>query len=368
MSRSATSVGAEDGRHEMNDHRTPDQLVTGTEPGEPVRGWGMPWPGAEVAVTAEAAGCRAFCAGEFANRNAYVSTTEMALSTSSAMIGPGVAYAFTRSPFVHASALRQLSDLAPGRVFLGLGSGTRRMNRDWFAVDADRPLGRMADLIAAIKAYLAAPDMTPVRHAGEFYPIDADIRAPVLGPLDVPVVVGAFNRGMARVAGRVGDGVIGHGLFTDRWWAETIEPNLAAGAESVGRDASCLQRWGWVITSVDDDDPARAERDARLMIAFYLTVKTYDTLVELHGWEGAVAEIRRCFAGRDIDGMAAAVPDAMLDSIAVHGTVSEARDRLAERRNLPALRFHSPPSFMVSARRKSRYAASIIELMKELRT
>lgn len=336
-----------------------------SEAPEPVRGWGMPWPGADVARDAEAAGCRAFCAGEFANRNAYVTATEMALSTSTALVGPGVAYAFTRSPFVHASALRQLSDLAPGRVFLGLGSGTRRMNADWFSVDADRPLGRMADLIGAIKAYLAAPNMTPVRHEGEFYPIDADIRAPVLGPLHVPVVVGAFNEGMARVAGRVADGVIGHGLFTDRWWEETVEPNLAVGAERSGRDVSSLQRWGWVITSVDDDDPARAERDARLMVAFYLTVKTYDTLVDLHGWQEPVAVIRDAFGRRDIDAMAAAVPAEMLDAIALHGSLDDARGQLAARRRLPGLRFHSPPSFMVGDRRRAAYSSSIIELLKE---
>ena len=109
--------------------------------------------------------------------------------------------------------------------------------------------------------------MKPVKYDGEFYPIDAAIMAPVLGPIDVPIVLGAFNEGMLQVAGRVADGIIGHGLFTDRWWNETIDPNLAAGAANAGRDPAGLRRWGWVITSVDDDDPARAERDARLMIA-----------------------------------------------------------------------------------------------------
>ena len=325
----------------------------------------MPWPGAEIAAQAEAARCRAFCAGEFANRNAYVTATEMALSTTSALVGPGIAYAFARSPFVHASAARQLSELAPGRVFLGLGSGTRRMNSDWFAVPADRPLGRMADMVGAIKAYLDAPDMTPIHHEGEFYPIDADIRAPVLGAIEVPVVVGAFNEGMVRTAGRVADGIIGHGVFTDRWWQETIEPNLAIGAEASGRDVAALKRWGWVITAVNDADPARAERDARLMIAFYLTVKTYDTLVELHGWQDDVAAIRHAFGSRDIDGMAAAVPADMLGAIAIHGTLAEARDRITARQCLPELRFHSPPSFMVSDRRKATYSSAIVELLQD---
>ena len=71
--------------------------------------------------------------------SAYVTATEMAHATSTAMIGPGIAYAFARSPFVHAASVRHLSKHAGGRVFLGLGAGTPRMNRDWFGVDADHP-------------------------------------------------------------------------------------------------------------------------------------------------------------------------------------------------------------------------------------
>lgn len=325
--------------------------------------WGMRWPGPDVGRRAEAAGCGAFCTGEFADGNAYVSLAEMAANTTTARVGTGVAYAFARSPFVHASALRHADKLAPGRIFGGLGAGTKRMNEDWFGVPADRPLGRMADLVGALRAFLDAPNGKPIRHEGEFYDIDATIAAPVLGPLEVPVVLGAFNQGMLKVAGRVADGIIGHGLFTDRWWDETVDPKLAEGAAAAGRDLADLHRWGWVITSVDDDDPARAERDARLMIGFYVTVKTYDSLTSLHGWDEGVAGVREAFRARDFDAMAAAVPTDMLDAIAVYGTTAEARDRLAARRRLPDLRFHSTPSFLVSPRRNAAYAEAIIDLL-----
>jgi 5,10-methylenetetrahydromethanopterin reductase len=257
--------------------------------------WGMPWPGPALAAQAEAAGARAFCSGEFADLNAYVTTTEMAHNTSTAMVGPGIAYAFARSPFVHAAAVRHLFRASAGRVFLGLGAGTSRMNRDWFGVDSVHPAPRMGELIEVISAFLNAENGESVQYRGEFYSIDADIRAPVLGRLDVPILVGAFNKVMVQTAGRVADGVLGHGLFTDRWWTELVEPALARGAESSGRDAADLRRWGWVITAVDDDDPQLAIREAKLQIAFYLTVRTYDSLVELHGWQDEVAAIRAAF-------------------------------------------------------------------------
>jgi 5,10-methylenetetrahydromethanopterin reductase len=327
--------------------------------------WGLPWPGPALAAQAETAGAQAFCAGEFADLNAYVTAAEMALGTASAKIGPGIAYAFARSPFVHASAVRHLSALAPGRVFLGLGSGTSRMNKDWFGVDAAHPAPRMAELVEAIRAFLHAENGERIRYEGRFYTIDADIRAPVFGRLEVPILIGAFNKIMVRTVGRVADGVLGHGLFTDRWWTEVIEPELARGAESSGRNAAGLHRWGWLITAIDNDDPARAVRDARLQIAFYLTVKTYDSLVELHGWTDEVARIRSAFRSAHPETIADHVSDDMLWSIAICGSDEQARDMLAARKRLPDMAFASPPSFLVGRRRRAGYGAAATRVLSQ---
>jgi alkanesulfonate monooxygenase SsuD/methylene tetrahydromethanopterin reductase-like flavin-dependent oxidoreductase (luciferase family) len=322
--------------------------------------WGLPWPGTNNAATAEAAGFTAFCTGEFSDLNAYVTSTEMARDTAQAMVGPGIAYAFARSPFVHASAARQLSRIAPGRVFLGLGAGTARMNRDWFGIDAEHPAPRMAELIEVIRAFLVAENGEAVRYEGKYYSINADIRAPVFGRLEVPILIGAFNRIMLRTAGRVADGVLGHGVFTDRWWDEVVNPELARGALQTGRDPASLKRWGWVITAIDDADPERAIREARMQIAFYLTVKTYDSLVEAHGWQDQVAAIRQAFRSARPDTTADHVTDEMLRAIAICGDTSQAREMLANRLHLPDVAFLSPPSFLVGRRRRSEYDAAAI--------
>jgi 5,10-methylenetetrahydromethanopterin reductase len=328
--------------------------------------WGLPWPGAERAGHAEQAGASAFCSGEFADLNAYVTSTEMAHATTSARVGPGIAYAFARSPFVHASAARHLCRIAPDRVFLGLGAGTGRMNRDWFGVDSSHPAPRLAELIQATRAFLHAENGDRIKFSGDYYTIDADIRAPIFGRLDVPILVGAFNRVMLRTTGRHADGVLGHGVFTDRWWDEVVDPELEAGAARAGRDASTLRRWGWVITAIDDEDPQRAVADAKLQIAFYLTVKTYDSLVELHGWHDEVAAIRSAFRSGNPKSMADYVTDEMLNSIAVCGDSTHAAEMLAARKRLPQTAFFAPPAFLVSPRRKSAYDAAAIGLAAQL--
>ncbi|OFB37160.1 5,10-methylene tetrahydromethanopterin reductase [Mycolicibacterium sp. (ex Dasyatis americana)] len=324
--------------------------------------WGLPWPGPAQAAKAEAAGATAFCAGEFSDLNAYVTCAEMATSSSTAMVGPGIAYAFARSPFIHASAVRHLNQVAPGRVFLGLGSGTARMNRDWFGVDASKPAARMGELVEAIRAFLRAENGESIIYEGDYYRIKAEIMAPVLGRLDVPIFIGAFNKGMLRVAGRTADGVLGHGIFTDRWWSEMVDPEVAHGAQAAGRDPAEIRNWGWVITAVDDDDPQRAIRDARQQIAFYLTVRTYDSLVEMHGWQDEVESIRRAFRSGQADRIGDFVSDDMLWSIAICGETAQAREMLHARTRLPETGFLATPSFLVSRRRRARYDASATAL------
>ncbi|MGV0791181.1 LLM class flavin-dependent oxidoreductase [Mycolicibacterium sp. XJ1819] len=326
--------------------------------------WGMPWPGPERAAQAEAGGAAAFCSGEFADLNGYITCAQMA-AASNVMLGPGIVYAFARSPFVHAASVRHLDKLAPGRVFLGLGAGTPRMNTDWFGVDASQPARRMAELVEAVRALLHAENGERVSYSGDFYRVEADIRAPVLGRLEVPILIGAFNRVMLRTAGASADGVLGHGLFTDRWWDETVDPALARGAATSGRDPASLKRWGWLITAIDDDDPDRAVREARLQIAFYLTVRTYDSLVELHGWQDQVAAIRAAFRGGRPDTIADHVTDEMLWAIAVCGDTAQAGEMFAARTRLPQTAFLAPPSFLVGRRRRAEYDSAAIRFAEQ---
>jgi hypothetical protein len=322
--------------------------------------FGLPWPGATVGAEAEAAGATAFVTGEFADHDPYLSLADMVGGTESAQCGTGIAYAFARTPFAHATALRQLSRTGgKDRLFAGLGSGAFRINRDWFSVTADRPVARTGETVQALRAYLHAENGERVVFKGEFYEIDAMIQAPIMGKLDIPILIGGFNRRMVAEAARVADGVIGHGLFTSRWWDEVVRPNSGDGLEH-----------GWVITAINDDEPERAILDARRMVGFYLTVKTYDPYVEHHGWQQPVAELRAAFAKGDMEGLAAAVTDEILEAVTICGTTEQARQMLAARAGgLPRdIAFFSPPSFLVGHRRVEAYARASLALIKEMPT
>lgn len=326
--------------------------------------FGLPWPGADVAREAEQAGATAFCTGDFVDHESYTTLAEMVEVTESALVGPAIAYAFARTPYAHAAAMRSLHRKAPGRLFLGLGSAAARINRDWFGVPPDRPLARMAEVVEVVRAWLHVENGEKVQFSGEFYDIDADVRAPILGRLDIPVLVAGFNKGMAGVGGRVADGVIGHGLFTDRWWNEVVRPAVEKGAGDAGKTERPIEQ-GWIMTAVDDASPERAVEDVRKMIGFYLTVKTYDPYVEFHGWEAQTEALRAAFRKGDTDAMAAAVTDDMVEQIAVVGTTETAREMLRKRvGSLPRdVGYFAPPSFLVGHRRREAYARSCLGLL-----
>jgi alkanesulfonate monooxygenase SsuD/methylene tetrahydromethanopterin reductase-like flavin-dependent oxidoreductase (luciferase family) len=327
--------------------------------------FGIPWVGPEVAREAEAAGVSAFCTGDFVDHEAYVSLAEMTASTQHALVGTAIAYAFARTPYAHAAAVRQLARSAPGRLFLGLGSGAYRINRDWLGTDPTDPVGRLVDCVGAIRAWLHAENGEQVRHEGAHYRVDADVQAPVLGRVEVPILMAAFNRRMAAAAGGTADGVIGHGLFTTNWWNEVVRPATAAGATSANREPDTLIEHGWVITAIDDAAPERAINDARRMIGFYLTVKTYDPYVAHHGWTAEVAAIRTAFAAGDTDRMAAAVTDEMLGQIALCGTTDDAIAGLVARAGgLPRdVAYFSTPTFQVGFRQRQAYARNSFALV-----
>src|SRR4030065_167399 len=62
----------------------------------------------------------------------------------------------TPTPLLHASAARDPDELSGGRMVLGLGSGTRRMNEDWYAVPFSAPAARMQELVLLLRAAFRA--------------------------------------------------------------------------------------------------------------------------------------------------------------------------------------------------------------------
>src|SRR5512134_3426389 len=145
-----------------------------------------------LGVRAERAGFDGVYTIEFFNRHGYVPLAAIAAQTSRIRIGTAIANAFTRTPLLHASAAMDLDELSGGRMVLGLGSATRRMNEDWYDVRFSAPAARMRELVQCLRATFRAQRGGGFRWEGRFWKLNVPIYArPAAARDDIPIWVAA---------------------------------------------------------------------------------------------------------------------------------------------------------------------------------
>jgi alkanesulfonate monooxygenase SsuD/methylene tetrahydromethanopterin reductase-like flavin-dependent oxidoreductase (luciferase family) len=275
---------------------------------------------AEAARLAEEAGFESVWATEFYDRSATVALAAMAQATRHIELGSAIAYAFGRTPVVLAAEARDLDELSGGRLTLGLGTGTRRMQQDWHGLDGEHPAGRMEELVPLLRRLWRLHE-GPVEHEGRFYRLDVKPTAPPRPPVreEIPVYMAGVNRRMIEAAGKVADGLVGHPLFTPEYVRQVARRALSGAPIA-----------GYITTSVSEDRD-QARRDAASIIAFNSTVKTYRAVHAVSGFEEQAAAVREAWSRGDFEGMAASVTEQMIDAIALAGTPDEVRARFEER-------------------------------------
>jgi len=312
---------------------------------------GSPRADVELARRAEDAGFHAVFSVEFFNRHAYVPLGAIAGATRRVRIGTAIANAFTRAPLLHASAAMDLDELSGGRMILGLGSATRRMNEDWYGVPFSQPAPRMRELVELLRAAFAAAGGGGLRFEGRFH----RVRVPLYGRpgavrASIPIWVAAVNRGMIAAAGAVADALVGHPIATRRWHREVTLPGLRAAEEDAGRSPGACRLAPYVLASVQERRED-AVRDAKAQIGFYYTTELYHGILELHGLRDVGRACRAAFRRGDFGALADAVPDSLVDEIAIACTPDEARERLQAWRGLTRDPLLYPPSVGVPPER-----------------
>jgi coenzyme F420-dependent glucose-6-phosphate dehydrogenase len=175
-----------------------------------------------------------------------------AATTSSILLGTSVLTPTMRyHPAIVAQAFATLGCLAPGRVFLGVGTG-EAMNET--PITGGEFPGRkerrqkMAEAIDVIKRLWGEER---VDYDGQFYKLRrATIYDRPAQP--VPIYVAASGPLAAKLAGRVGDGFICTSGKDPQLYVDLLG-NVRDGAEKAGRDPDAIRRMIEVKVSYDRD-------------------------------------------------------------------------------------------------------------------
>ncbi len=207
----------------------------------------------------------------------------------------------------------------------------KRVNENRFSVKFEHPAPKLKEYAQAMRVVWAANRGDDVVHEGRFYtvtqPVFGGKREPA--PNDVPVYFAAVGPVMARTCGEVADGLLGHPLASVRYLEEVIRPAIAEGAERAGRRPEDCNLTASPLISISDDVDA-ARREVKLQIAFYSTTRSYSGILERHGKESIVPDLREAFGNKDKEKMIDLIDDELCDAIAAAGTKEEVRDRVRE--------------------------------------
>ena len=314
-------------------------------------------------LRAEAAGIECVWAPELF-RAASTQAAYLAAKTERIDVGTGITWAFTRSPFIHAITALDIDEMSGGRFRLGLGSGVKRLNETWHNADYGRPAPHLREAIEATRLIMRqASKGEPIRYEGNYYDIDIKgwIRPhPPVRETSPPIYVAALQAGMSRMAGDVGDGLIGHPIQSLQWIDEVIVPAFEKGLGRSGRQRSDFDYLPTVCCAIDDDE-GRAIEMARRTISFYATVRTYMPLWELHGFaDNAVAAGDACRRG-DLAAVPAAISDEMVETYCAAGPLDKVRARVEATAERADGLFLTPPTYFISPQELSEFQNRIID-------
>lgn len=284
--------------------------------------WGMTVPLSGIPLSEHAAvfaalgdaGFTDLWSSEVAGSDAFTPLTLAAALAPRFRLGTAIAPVFTRGPGLLAMTAAALADIAPGRFQLGIGASSPVVVGDWNAAEFTEPFQRSRDMLRFLRAALAGElvDKQFETFAVRRFRLE---RPPAVPP---QILLAALRPGMLRLAAAEADGVILN------WLSPADVTTALAELKTDKPDFDVAAR----IFVCPTDDAGHARRVGRRMIAAYLTVPAY---AEFHRWLGrgdTLTPMWQAWSSGDRKAALAAIPDAVVDDLIVHGTPDECRAKV----------------------------------------
>jgi len=289
---------------------------------------GRPHDVATLAREAEAAGLDSVWVSETWGSDAVVLATAVATSTTRIGVGTAVLQMPARTPATTAMSALTLDHLSGGRFRLGLGVSGPQVVEGWHGVPYGKPLERTREYVEVVRAALRREG--PLTHDGDVYPLPLPggqgkplkMNVRPLRP-DVPVYLAAMGPRNVALAMEIADG-----------WLPLFFAPEHVGAFDLPALPDGFDVAPMVPVAIGED--LAAMRDAvRPQIALYVGAfgsrerNFYKDLVVRFGFDAEARAIQdAALDGRMTDAVGA-VPDALVDAVALVGPVERVRDRLA---------------------------------------
>gem|GEM_PF-2970 len=258
-------------------------------------------------------------------------------------LGTAIMQMPARTPAMTAMTAMTLDQLSGGRMLLGLGLSGPQVVEGWHGQPYGKPLGRTREYVSIVRRIFARE--TPLVHEGKHYQIpysgpDATglgkpLKSILHGRADIPIYLAAIGPKNVTLAAEIADGWLPI-FFSPTHYDETYKARVEAGFAKAGVDKGYADfDIAPSVPVVLSDDVDAARNAIKPFLALYVGgmgakgKNFYFDLVSRYGFDDAAAAIQDLYlAGRKQEATAA-VPDELVDLIALCGPKERIAERLA---------------------------------------
>ena len=250
-------------------------------------------------------------------------------------LGTGILQMPARTPAMAAMTAATLDMLSGGRVLLGLGLSGPQVVEGWHGQPYGKPLQRTREYVEILRSIWARKE--PLNYQGQEYHIPIEGGTGLGKPLKltlhplrprIPIYLAAIGPKNVELAGEIADGWLP--VFYSPQREETFLGPLEAGLAR--RQAEEPFDIAPNVTVVVGDDVDACRNMVKPMLALYVGgmgargKNFYHDLVSRYGYAEAANEIQDLYLGGKKLAAADAVPDALVDEVALCGP----KERIAE--------------------------------------
>jgi F420-dependent oxidoreductase-like protein len=298
-------------------------------------------PFMDLVLEAERLGYSSVWCGEIYGTDSVTPVTWVLARTTRINAGTGIMQMPARTPACAAGTAMTLQLLSGNRFLCGVGPSGPQVVEGWHGVPYGKPLARTREYIEIIRKIIARE--APLEYESEHYQIP--YRGPGSTGLGKPLksilharpgmkfYTASFTPGGLVMSGEVADGTLP--IFMSPEKADRIAQPILAGMKKAGKpeDLSLFDIAPYTKIRVGND--LAACRDAlRPELALYIggmgarTKNFYNDYAKQLGYEADAVKIQDLYLGGRQRDAAAAVPDKLIDEIALIGPPERIKDRL----------------------------------------
>ena len=266
-----------------------------------------------------------------AGRSATITAAAVINSTSRANVGTYLVNAYAREPWMTGLEARDLNEISNGRFTLGVGTGNLHFNDLYMGIDSSRSRAKMRDFIQIVKSVVSGKAAERVRHQGDAHRIRWRATWDPVTPT-LPVYMSASGPKMVRLAGEVSDGV-GIGIMSSvEFVRDIVRPNAIAGAQDAGRDPNSIAFPTAATVSVNQDRDLARDASRKSICKLYHPIPHpyYDSQLRQLGFEEFADQASRLMPTGDLKEAMALVPEEVIDTMTITGTIEECEKRIQE--------------------------------------